>query len=101
MRRSNRCKDQPRVNMLRKISLNTSDLWKAIAIEVRIIGMQNKSTENGPLARPLRLNRLGEALDHFKMKFPAAKVMGYDKLEIIISRIVMFDTLKDEISRNF
>jgi hypothetical protein len=35
------------------------------------------------------------------MKFPAAKVMGYDKLEIIISRIVMFDTLKDEISRNF
>lgn len=88
------------------VKISTKLIYLMYAVKIRIIGLQNKSTENEAKQRPLR-DSVTEALCHFNdissgFVSPVRNcVYPCDKMERMMSRLKLDETHFAELSLNF
>ena len=80
---------------LKTFELNNRMIYQKFAIEIRIIALQQKSTENAPIKKPLR-RALEEATLHFGETVP-----GMNVLERLISRLLIPTDYYQKLNENF
>ena len=79
-----------------RMKLRYTYVWTYIAIQVRIVAKQHRSTENNPIQKILRVN-LQEAKTHFEV---TGTVPGINIIEHL-SSIILFDEMEDILNENF
>jgi len=77
--------------------ISKKQMWQALAIQVRLIGLQKKSTENDPLKHPLK-KFIGACIDYFTDKF--GNQISFKSVEKLIT-ILTFDGFEDYINKGF
>lgn len=75
-------------------------VWQTLAVQVRMIGEQQRSTENNPQPRFLRKG-ITAALNHFKTLDSDAFVTRCEVVERLNARMVMTEDFSAIISKNF
>lgn len=75
-------------------------IYFALAVCIRIQGLQNTPKRNTKNFRPLR-TAIHEALDHFQQSYPSHSIPGMVILEKLISLPLFTDDYAEDISNNF
>lgn len=83
----------------KKIDLKMWQMWETFAIQVRIIGNQQKSCENEVVERPLKKS-LNEARSHFRNKFFVEPIRLHH-LQRLVTILLFGDNNVNRICRNF
>lgn len=71
-------------------------VWQTLAIQVRLIGLQNKSTENDPIKNPLN-HFIKDCIEYFKDDDDKISLKSVEKM----IHIMTFDGCEDMISKSF
>ncbi len=82
------------------LKLTKKNVYAILAYTIRIMGFQNRPTENRANYKPLRL-ALKEAQEHFKTLHSRGIKLGINKLEKLISLALLSGPLIDSISGKF
>lgn len=77
-----------------------SDAYKALAISIRIQGLQNKPQENRKNHRPLK-ESINLAITHFRSTFPDVQVLTFEKASKLLTHCVFTNDFYPEICANF
>jgi hypothetical protein len=76
-------------------------MWQTLAIQIRLIGLQKKSTENDPIKNPLK-TFIQECIQYFHEKDQenGTKKISFKSIEKMMT-ILTFDGFEDMISKSF
>ncbi len=81
------------------MSLSAAYQWQSIAVQIRIIAMQVKSTFNAPIRNHLKAS-ISEAINHFR-SLDKGRVANREIIEKLISNMLLDESFAYDISRNF
>ena len=81
----------------KQIKLTHRYMWQTLAVQIRIIGRQARSTENDPIECPLK-TAINESITHLRA---LGKCAGREIIQRLISTMLLTTDFSDEISKNF